>query len=73
MTKSEKNVLNVNTSLLNVITPMGLEFSRNGLIIGEQAAKLYGVIQYPPKANVGWAFSPYQFALYEGSHRLSAY
>ncbi|MEK4454041.1 VirB4 family type IV secretion system protein [Paenibacillus sp. FSL L8-0506] len=54
MTKSEKNVLNVNTSLLNVITPMGLEFSRNGLIIGEQAAKLYGVIQYPPKANVGW-------------------
>ncbi|WP_044482090.1 VirB4 family type IV secretion system protein [Paenibacillus antibioticophila] len=44
----------VNASLLNVITPMGLEFSRNGLVIGEQIAKLYGVIQYPPKADVGW-------------------
>ncbi|WP_270405760.1 VirB4 family type IV secretion system protein [Paenibacillus timonensis] len=54
MTKAEKNEINVNTSLLNVITPIGLEFSRNGLIIGEQAAKLYGVIQYPSKANVGW-------------------
>lgn len=57
MAQSEKNEMNVNTSLLNVITPMGLEFSRNGLIIGEQAAKLYGVIQYPPKANVGWLSS----------------
>ncbi|MBA9088451.1 hypothetical protein FHR92_004950 [Fontibacillus solani] len=37
MAKSEKNEKNVNASLLNVITPMGLEFSRNGLIIGEQA------------------------------------
>lgn len=44
----------INASLLNVITPMGLEFSRNGLIIGEQIAKLYGVIQYPPKADAGW-------------------
>ncbi|QQZ61164.1 hypothetical protein JI735_33105 [Paenibacillus sonchi] len=46
--------LSVNPSLLNAVTPMGLEFSRNGLVIGEQTAKMYGVIQYPPKADVGW-------------------
>jgi hypothetical protein len=44
----------MNPSLLNAITPMGLEFSRNGLVIGEQTAKMYGVIQYPPKADVCW-------------------
>ncbi|AIQ13828.1 VirB4 family type IV secretion system protein [Paenibacillus durus] len=52
--KQSQPIPTVNPSLLNVITPMGLEFSRNGFMIGEQAAKLYGVIQYPPKADVGW-------------------
>lgn len=33
---------------------MGLEFFRNGLVIGEQTAKMYGVIKYPHKADVGW-------------------
>lgn len=52
--RNELKEANVNASLLNVITPMGLEFSRNSLVIGEQVAKMYGVIQYPPKANIGW-------------------
>jgi hypothetical protein len=55
MAERKKDIeMAANSSLLNVITPMGLEFSRNGMVIGEQAAKLYGVIQYPPKAEVGW-------------------
>lgn len=52
--KQTEPELSINASLLNVITPMGLGFSRNGLVIGEQAAKLYGVIQYPSKAEAGW-------------------
>ncbi|GIP30910.1 VirB4 family type IV secretion system protein [Paenibacillus sp. J2TS4] len=43
-----------NPSLLNAITPMGLEFSRTGLTIGEESAKMYGVIQYPQKVDIGW-------------------
>ncbi|MFB5678064.1 VirB4 family type IV secretion system protein [Paenibacillus terreus] len=44
----------VNASLLNAITPMGLSFSRNGLVVGEESAKVYGVIQYPQKVEIGW-------------------
>lgn len=44
----------VNASLLNAITPMGLSFSRNGLTVGEESAKVYGVIQYPQKVEIGW-------------------
>lgn len=43
-----------NPSLLNAITPMGLEFLRTGLTIGEESAKMYGVIQYPQKVDIGW-------------------
>lgn len=45
---------NVNASLLNAITPMGLSFARNGLTVGEESAKVYGVIQYPQKVEIGW-------------------
>ncbi|OME44166.1 hypothetical protein BSK58_04565 [Paenibacillus odorifer] len=54
MLKPTSPSLSVNPSLLNAITPMGLEFFRNGLVIGEQTAKMYGVIKYPHKADVGW-------------------
>jgi len=43
-----------NHSLLNAITPMGLGFSRTNLSIGEETAKIYGVIQYPQKVDIGW-------------------
>ncbi|TYA15563.1 DUF87 domain-containing protein [Paenibacillus faecis] len=46
-----------NASLLNAITPMGLGFSRTGLTIGEEEAKIYGVIQYPQKVDIGWLSS----------------
>ena len=44
----------VNQALLNVITPMGLEIKRNSLIIGENTGKVYGVVKYPQKVDMGW-------------------
>lgn len=43
-----------NASLLHAITPMGLSFNRSNLAIGEETAKLYGVIQFPQKVELGW-------------------
>lgn len=53
---NRKNQIEVSTnpSLLNVITPMGLEFERNRFTLGENHAKVYGIIQYPQKVDVGW-------------------
>jgi len=44
----------VNQALLNVITPMGLEIKRNSLVIGENTGKVYGVVKYPQKVDMGW-------------------
>lgn len=43
-----------NEAILNVITPMGLEFKRNSMYAGENIAKLYGIIKYPTEVGVGW-------------------
>ncbi|MCX7748246.1 MAG: DUF87 domain-containing protein [Clostridia bacterium] len=52
--KSHIEEIQVNPSLLNVITPMGLELKRNGLVIGENSGRIYGVIKYPQKVDYGW-------------------
>lgn len=44
----------LNNALLNVITPMGLEIKRNSLITGENMARIYGVVKYPPTVEYGW-------------------
>jgi len=44
----------VNNALLNVITPIGLEFQKNRLSIGENLGKIYGVIRYPGKVETSW-------------------
>ena len=44
----------VNQSLLNVITPMNLEIHKNSLEIGENTGRVYGVIKYPQKVDIGW-------------------
>ncbi len=43
-----------NQALLNVITPMGLDFSKNKMSIGENLGKVYGITRYPPKVEMGW-------------------
>ncbi len=43
-----------NGVLLNVITPMGLEFQKNRLSIGENLGRIYGIVRYPQKVETGW-------------------
>lgn len=52
--RKEQTHIPTNPSLLNVISPLGLEFEHNRLLLGENHAKIYGVIQYPQKVDVGW-------------------
>lgn len=52
--KINTNPIEVNEAILNVITPMGLEFKRNSLYAGDNIAKMYGIIKYPPEVGVGW-------------------
>ena len=44
----------VNSALLNVITPVGLEFTKNSLSVGENLGKIYGLIRYPQKVETEW-------------------
>lgn len=44
----------VNSALLNVITPVGLGFSKNSLELGENMGKVYGLIRYPQKVEAEW-------------------
>ncbi len=43
-----------NSALLNVITPVGLGFSKNSLELGENMGKVYGLIRYPQKVEAEW-------------------
>lgn len=50
----QQDFVPVNNALLNVITPLGLEFKKNGLVIGENTGKIYGIIRYPQKVDMEW-------------------
>ena len=50
--RNEKS--SINSTLLNIIAPMGLEFKRNDLILGENMGKVYGIIKYPQNLTYGW-------------------
>jgi len=50
----KSNKISINKALLNVIAPLGLEIKRNKLIIGENLAAIYAIVQYPLKPSYGW-------------------
>ena len=52
--QEQQEPVTVNNALLNVITPVGLDFQKNRLSIGENLGKIYGVIRYPGIVDVGW-------------------
>lgn len=52
--KQDTLPVEANEAILNIITPMGLEFKRNCMYAGENIGKLYGIIKYPPEVNIGW-------------------
>jgi hypothetical protein len=43
-----------NETLLSVVTPTILEIKRNNIILGENLAKIYGIVKYPQKVDYGW-------------------
>ncbi|MDR1069798.1 MAG: hypothetical protein LBL37_03310, partial [Gracilibacteraceae bacterium] len=52
--KKSEGAAPVNQALLNVITPMGLEIRRSSLVIGENTGRVYGIVKYPQKVDMGW-------------------
>ena len=54
MAKQNSNMMPVNQALLNVISPMNLEIRKNSLELGENLGRVYGVIKYPQKVEMGW-------------------
>ncbi len=54
MRKSKQNQNTRNPALLNIVTPMGMEFKRTSLNIGEFIGKILGVTKYPPIVETGW-------------------
>ena len=44
----------VNGALLNSITPIGMEYRKNTITIGENTGKIYGIVKYPQSAEYGW-------------------
>ncbi|MCL2076857.1 MAG: type IV secretion system DNA-binding domain-containing protein [Oscillospiraceae bacterium] len=43
-----------NTALQASITPMGLEFRRNDVILGENLSRIYAIVKYPNEVDYGW-------------------
>jgi len=44
----------INAALQASITPVGIEFNRNHLILGENYCRIYGIISYPSECDYGW-------------------
>lgn len=54
MKRQHTDEVQENAALLNVITPLGLEFRKNMLSVGENIGKIYGIIRYPQTVEIGW-------------------
>lgn len=52
MAKKEKR--KQNDALLNIISPVAIDFQFNQFTLGENICKAYGVIKYPPEPDYGW-------------------
>lgn len=51
---SENNDYGVNKSILNIITPSGVEISKNSMIISDSFAKAVVITRYPTDPEYGW-------------------
>lgn len=55
MKSKEFEAVQINNSLLNIITPIsGIEYKQNKMRIGDNFAKIYTIIKYPKNVKVGW-------------------
>lgn len=49
--KKQQEQAKANNFLLDIITSMGLEITRNSLVIGENTGRIYGIVKYSQKAD----------------------
>lgn len=54
MAKKQEIQIPVNAALQANITPIGLEFERNALMLGENYCRVYSIIKYPSECDYGW-------------------
>jgi hypothetical protein len=54
MPKKQTDPIPLNQDLINLLAPMGLEIKRNSVVIGENTGRVYGIVKYPQKVDVGW-------------------
>jgi type IV secretory pathway VirB4 component len=56
MARKNRNETTViaNSAIQAMLTPVGLEFNRNTLILGENLCRIYGIIHYPNELDYGW-------------------
>lgn len=54
MSKKHNDDIPVNGALLNSITPIGMEFKKNTITVGESLGRVYGIVKYPQSADYGW-------------------
>ncbi|MCL2050858.1 MAG: DUF87 domain-containing protein [Lachnospiraceae bacterium] len=55
--KNTGPIIRANNALLNVVAPVGMNFTKNTLSVGENIAKIYGVTRFPSKVSIGWLSS----------------
>lgn len=44
----------VNNNIVDVITPMGIEFNKSDFYFGENLARVILITKYPPRVKIGW-------------------
>ena len=54
MSRKNTEEVPVNGALLNSITPIGMEFKKNTITVGESMGRVYGIVKYPQSADYGW-------------------
>ena len=50
----QKEKIPINNALLNMISPMGFDYYKNKLRIGENVGKVYGITRYKENVDYGW-------------------
>ena len=54
MAKKDIDSIPVNGTLVNTVTPIGMEFKQNAMVVGENSGRVYGIVKYPQSVDFGW-------------------
>ena len=54
MANSNIKSRNVNNNIVDIITPMGIEFHKKDFVFGDNLGRVLVITKYPPRVRVGW-------------------